>query len=301
MASVTDYFVESAGREGLAIGIIPGNSTARGGRLGASNQRLGLPQLLRRACGLHSPTRRRPRGRTKQKPHQYSLGGPCGRVAGRHGNACRDPACKTVWQGGAPVPRRHGYHSCGSPSRASGKKVLRSFGTCRSLIAAGNLLLDPERVNLAAGAHRSSEKCVLRSWRWTDAEPVQRHANSRQVWRNLLDGFPSPYTVRDARRWLIHALAMSPETAFAIESDGEAVGGIGFVFKEGSSSSVPRKWGTGWAKNFGDAASRPTPCGRSARLRSRIIPSCAACMPTRSNGITHRCAFSRKPVTRANV
>jgi RimJ/RimL family protein N-acetyltransferase len=40
--------------------------------------------------------------------------------------------------------------------------------------------------------------------------------------------------MRDARRWLAHALSANPETAFAIDIDGQSVGGIGFVLKQGA-------------------------------------------------------------------
>jgi RimJ/RimL family protein N-acetyltransferase len=78
----------------------------------------------------------------------------------------------------------------------------------------------------------------MRSWQWSDAEALQRYANNRRVSRNLNDSFPSPYTVRDARRWLTHALCMSPETAFAIEVEGQSVGGIGFLLKQGNTRTA---------------------------------------------------------------
>jgi len=79
-------------------------------------------------------------------------------------------------------------------------------------------------------------ECVIRSWQWSDAEPLQRFANNRHIARNLHDAFPSPYTMRDARRWLANALSASPETVFAIEVDGRSVGGIGFFLKEGTAA-----------------------------------------------------------------
>jgi len=73
------------------------------------------------------------------------------------------------------------------------------------------------------------ERCEVRSWRGEDAVSLPFHANNRKVWINLRDGFPHPYTVEDARRFIAAAMAQSPETRFAIAVGGEAVGGIGFL------------------------------------------------------------------------
>jgi RimJ/RimL family protein N-acetyltransferase len=65
-----------------------------------------------------------------------------------------------------------------------------------------------------------------------DEAALARHANSRAVWLNLRDRFPHPYTLADAEDWVRFASAQQPETNFAIEAGGEAVGGIGFVLHE---------------------------------------------------------------------
>jgi ribosomal-protein-alanine N-acetyltransferase len=76
------------------------------------------------------------------------------------------------------------------------------------------------------------ETCCIRSWRVGDEVALARHANSRAVWLNLRDRFPHPYTLRDAEAWVSFARAQEPETNFAIEVDGEAVGSVGFVLRE---------------------------------------------------------------------
>ena len=43
----------------------------------------------------------------------------------------------------------------------------------------------------------------------------------------MSDGFPHPYTRADAEDWISPALRQEPQTQFAIEVRGEAVGGIG--------------------------------------------------------------------------
>ena len=76
--------------------------------------------------------------------------------------------------------------------------------------------------------HLILEACELRSWRTGDLGSMVAHANNRNVWINLRDRFPHPYTERDGRAFLKHTLAQHPETAFAIAVDGNAVGGIAF-------------------------------------------------------------------------
>lgn len=71
--------------------------------------------------------------------------------------------------------------------------------------------------------------CTLRDWRNTDAEPLARHANDRDVWLNLRDAFPHPYGLEDAHRFLAKVAQQDPTTYFAIEVDGEAAGSIGLT------------------------------------------------------------------------
>jgi RimJ/RimL family protein N-acetyltransferase len=73
---------------------------------------------------------------------------------------------------------------------------------------------------------------VLRAWRPGDEPSLVRHANSRNVWRNLRDAFPQPYTLADAKHWIETANPATPITNFAIVVGGAAVGAIGLVLKE---------------------------------------------------------------------
>jgi hypothetical protein len=66
--------------------------------------------------------------------------------------------------------------------------------------------------------------CAVRSWRTSDAESLLRHANNRNIWLNLRDAFPHPYTKHDARAYIRSVRDRSPETTFAIAVDDEAVG-----------------------------------------------------------------------------
>ena len=73
--------------------------------------------------------------------------------------------------------------------------------------------------------------CDVRSWRTSDAESLLRHANNRNIWLNLRDAFPHPYTKHDARAYIRSVRERTPETTFAIAVDDEAVGSIGFVLR----------------------------------------------------------------------
>lgn len=73
----------------------------------------------------------------------------------------------------------------------------------------------------------------VRSWKWKDRDAIVHHANNRNVWINLRDRFPHPYTLSDARNWLESVIDRRPETNFAIANvNDEAVGGIGFILQQ---------------------------------------------------------------------
>lgn len=72
------------------------------------------------------------------------------------------------------------------------------------------------------------ERVTIRPWRSDDAPALARHANNRNVARQLRDRFPHPYTIADARQFIQMASGTRPTTMFAMVVGGEAVGGIGF-------------------------------------------------------------------------
>lgn len=76
--------------------------------------------------------------------------------------------------------------------------------------------------------HRS----VVRSWQKADLASLVAHANNRKIWLNLRDRFPYPYTPHDGRAFLRTVREASTETVFAIEVDGAAAGGIGFMLQQ---------------------------------------------------------------------
>jgi len=117
-------------------------------------------------------------------------------------------------------------------------RLLLNFGGQSSFLADADILSVPcngtrERVitycNLDESMRIDCGCCVVRSWQSSDLDSLVRHANNFKIWINLRDQFPHPYTAENANQWLKHVQEARPETHFAIEFEGEAVGGIGFI------------------------------------------------------------------------
>ena len=95
--------------------------------------------------------------------------------------------------------------------------------------------------------------CTVRSWRADDGPALVRHANHREVWLNLRDRFPHPYTLADAEAYLQRVVGTTTETSFALDVAGGAVGGISLMLGhdiERGSAEVgywlgPEYWGRG--------------------------------------------------------
>ena len=68
---------------------------------------------------------------------------------------------------------------------------------------------------------------ILRNWTSGDIGSLVRHADNPRVAAMMRDGFPSPYTQEDGRRFVDLATTPGPRFFLAIEVDGEACGGIG--------------------------------------------------------------------------
>ena len=75
-------------------------------------------------------------------------------------------------------------------------------------------------------------KWQVRSYRVDDAPSLARHANNRNISRNMRDTFPFPYTLTDANDWISLVMQQSPEANFAIASADEVIGGIGLIFRD---------------------------------------------------------------------
>lgn len=70
-------------------------------------------------------------------------------------------------------------------------------------------------------------KYSLRPWRTDDLDSLVKYANNFKIAKNLTNKFPYPYTKEAGEKFIAYAIADSPIHIFAIEVNGEAVGGIG--------------------------------------------------------------------------
>lgn len=70
---------------------------------------------------------------------------------------------------------------------------------------------------------------TLRPWRLGDEAALVKYANNRNIWINLRDAFPHPYTASDATEWVQSQKDQNPVLDFAIANEREAIGGIGLT------------------------------------------------------------------------
>ncbi|MCK5739582.1 GNAT family N-acetyltransferase [bacterium] len=67
----------------------------------------------------------------------------------------------------------------------------------------------------------------LRPLKETDAACIARYANNRNVWKKLVDQFPFPYSIEDARNWLAGPAKIESNIIFGIERSNEIIGVVG--------------------------------------------------------------------------
>lgn len=67
----------------------------------------------------------------------------------------------------------------------------------------------------------------LRPWTLNDLDSLVKYANNWNIAKNLTDVFPHPYTPENGKAFIGMATKDDPIHIFAIDINGEAVGGIG--------------------------------------------------------------------------
>jgi RimJ/RimL family protein N-acetyltransferase len=72
----------------------------------------------------------------------------------------------------------------------------------------------------------------LRPWTIEDAATLTAYFNNVNIWNNLRDYIPHPYTQDDAVKFISSQLELTPTQNFAILNENEIVGGIGIVLQE---------------------------------------------------------------------
>jgi RimJ/RimL family protein N-acetyltransferase len=147
--------------------------------------------------------------------------------------------------------------------------------------------------------------CFLRPWAPADKPSLVANANNRNVWRNLADVFPHPYTDADAEQWIRIDNSPGRSIRFAIEVEGVAVGGIGARAGEGIFVRTAQfgYWlgESFWGRGIMSAASRAMldhllQDARFARLEARVLEWNPASMR-----VLEKLGFVREAVMRNSV
>ncbi len=73
------------------------------------------------------------------------------------------------------------------------------------------------------------EGFIIRNFINEDAPNLAKFANNSKIWINLRDGFPHPYTLKDAEEFISTVNLVDPVTNYAIAIDDICVGAIGFI------------------------------------------------------------------------
>ncbi len=73
------------------------------------------------------------------------------------------------------------------------------------------------------------ETYTIRGWNLDDVASLAEHINNFNIWINVRDRLPYPYTTSDAKDFIEMVLNSPEQHDFAIEIEGKAVGGVGIV------------------------------------------------------------------------
>ena len=68
---------------------------------------------------------------------------------------------------------------------------------------------------------------MLRPWTFGDLDNLVKYANNAAIAKYMTDQFPHPYTSDHGKAFIRFATSDTPSIIFAIDRNGEAVGGIG--------------------------------------------------------------------------
>jgi RimJ/RimL family protein N-acetyltransferase len=145
----------------------------------------------------------------------------------------------------------------------------------------------------------------VRSWSPADKPALLRFADNREIWRNLTHRFPHPYTEADADAWISRLARATPATAWAIEVDGLAVGGIGMDPGEGVYAKSARfGYWLGepyWGRGIMTAAVRGTVDYIFAQLDLVRLEAPVFEWNPASMRVLEKCGFVREGVMRRSV
>ena len=73
---------------------------------------------------------------------------------------------------------------------------------------------------------------TIRPWATGDELELAVQADNKKIFNNVLDYFPNPYTLDEAKKWIKFNSKIDPAINMAILVDGKIAGGIGGKPKE---------------------------------------------------------------------
>lgn len=73
---------------------------------------------------------------------------------------------------------------------------------------------------------------TLRPWVQADVEVLASYFNNVNIWNNVRDYIPHPYTIADAEKFIATQTSIELTQNFAVLSNEEVVGGIGVIMGE---------------------------------------------------------------------
>lgn len=146
---------------------------------------------------------------------------------------------------------------------------------------------------------------LVRPWRRSDREALLRHADNPNVARYLSLRFPSPYTPADADAWFDLVDGQHDPEAWAIDVDGEAVGGIGVRRGQGEfAHSAELGYWLGeawWRRGIVAAAVRVTVPFAMARWSLARLTAYASARNVGSVRVLEGAGFVREGLVRARA
>ena len=72
----------------------------------------------------------------------------------------------------------------------------------------------------------------IRPWKPEDAGALASICNNKNIWLNVRDTFPYPYTVKNAVEWIGFSMNQHPTKNMAVVHNGNIAGSIGVMPKE---------------------------------------------------------------------
>ena len=72
----------------------------------------------------------------------------------------------------------------------------------------------------------------LRPFRRSDVPALVKYANNKNIWDNVRDRFPHPYTEESATDWINIANIYNPSSNLVIDLKGELIGAMGLTKKD---------------------------------------------------------------------